>query len=286
MSSRLLPDGIDLYGGSSAITRAITLQQPAVQTAEFGAPGLSVLLRSRGTPEQVLRFSEMMGQAASLFEGAGVALELVVADSVGGGESVMEYFDNDPPAGVRFLDSRRQRPAQLNNELSGLARNDRLLFCDSDVTFTDPSQMLYLWELSYEWGPDPLGVVLSHPDGTVTDAGLEYLRGGLTAGADPRQSQGSGPPQVREVLAANGACLVVGRDWLRRVGGFDESFEVECHDTDFCLSAARLGARIGIADLGLVTRPANPTATPQQADRPDRTLFARRWQSYLEGRFR
>lgn len=112
-----------------------------------------------------------------------------------------------------------------------------------------------------------VGPLIRHTDGTPQRHGLFRPRPltalivllGLTwlplFAGEARRYYGShepGPPYDVEQLS--GACILLGRDALEAVGGFDERFFLYCEDADWCLRARAAGWRIRFMPAVAVTR--------------------------------
>lgn len=111
------------------------------------------------------------------------------------------------------------------------------------------------------------GPLIRHPDSTPQRHGL-FRPSAFTAlvvllgltrlpvfAGEARRYYGShapGPPC--DVDQLSGACLVLNRDALEAVGGFDERFFLYCEDTDWCLRARAAGWRIRFVPDVAVTR--------------------------------
>ena len=77
---------------------------------------------------------------------------------------------------------------------------------------------------------------------------------------------------------ASGACLLVRRELLERLGGWDEGFFLYCEDIDLCLRAAALGSEVYYEPTATCTHLGGRSA-PQAATLPllaaSRTRYAR-----------
>ena len=83
-------------------------------------------------------------------------------------------------------------------------------------------------------------------------------------------------------IAVTGACLMIRRTVWDEVGGLDEQYATECQDVDICLSVRRLGWEVQVVDAGPVVHLENATRAKDDGSLPDRRLFVRRWESFLE----
>jgi len=85
-----------------------------------------------------------------------------------------------------------------------------------------------------------------------------------------------------EVKAVTGAFLMIKADLFESVDGFDEIYQAECQDVDLCLKVHRLGKRIGMCDVGPLVHLENATRPKGEENWRDRSIFIRRWSTYLE----
>ena len=108
----------------------------------------------------------------------------------------------------------------------------------------------WLEELTGTADSDPqvgvVGVKLEYPDGTLQEAGGIVWRDGSGMNYGRGDQPGRGEyGYLREVDYCSGACLLVRRDLLRRLGGLDERYAPAYYeDTDLAFAARSLGYKV------------------------------------------
>jgi GT2 family glycosyltransferase len=137
----------------------------------------------------------------------------------------------------------------LNNEGARLARGEILVLLNNDVEVIDPGWLDEMVGLASRSEIGCVGAKLYYPDGTIQHAGVVTGPGG---GAGHGHKHASREAKgyldrlvtVTNVSAVTGACLAVGSDVYRAVGGLDEcNFAVAFNDIDLCLKVAAGGYR-------------------------------------------
>ncbi len=119
------------------------------------------------------------------------------------------------------------------------ARGDYLLLLDDDIEVITPEWLERLLEQALKPGVGAVGAKLLYPDDTIQHAGIVHCEG-LPAHVRkhyPRDDPGYffSTASVRNYLGVTGACLLTSAAAFRSVGGFDEQFEINYSDTDYCL---------------------------------------------------
>jgi GT2 family glycosyltransferase len=87
---------------------------------------------------------------------------------------------------------------------------------------------------------------------------------------------------LADVPAVTGAFMMMRSVIFESVDGFDERYSKECQDIDLCLRVDRLGKTVKLAHAGNIIHIENGTRVVGEEDWKDRSLFIRRWSSYLE----
>lgn len=86
---------------------------------------------------------------------------------------------------------------------------------------------------------------------------------------------------VRPVAAVTGACVLVGADLWRRLGGFDEGYRNGCEDIDLALRARALGRVNAVALRSAIGHHVSTSPGRKQRDEENTHRLARRWAEEL-----
>ena len=139
-----------------------------------------------------------------------------------------------------------------NNLGASVARGNCLLFLNSDVIPISPGWLYVLFETLTS--ADDVGAVaprLIFPDGGIQHAGIDFrFNTSFKVWTNIHPAKGLAPeldegPTRVEVPAVTGACLLVKRDHLDSVGGWDEGYLIgDFEDSDLCLALRDRGLRI------------------------------------------
>jgi N-acetylglucosaminyl-diphospho-decaprenol L-rhamnosyltransferase len=174
---------------------------------------------------------------------------VIVVDNASRDDSVARLEREFPE--VELLVAEENRGYTGGNNLGirrALAHEARfVLVLNNDVEVVDPA---FARVLAHRLSSDPragiAGPLVRYPDGSLQDSVERYpsfplaLRLALAHHLGHR----SGPPAVeREVNAVNGACLLVKREVLDDVDGFDEGYFMYGEEADLAWRARRKGWR-------------------------------------------
>jgi GT2 family glycosyltransferase len=196
----------------------------------------------------------------SLLEQAGpVPLEVVLVDNGSSEAEAIELAEALAPQaearGVRLLGLRDESPfnfAALNNRALQSCSGNFVLFLNNDIRFESAAP---IEALLHPFGLAITGAVgarLLYEDGTIQHHGLAAAacqpHDILSPGKGLRPGPETDPFTVLQVQeqwsAATAACLLMRRDDLDRLGGFDESFEVAYNDVDLCWRLTQQGRAV------------------------------------------
>jgi GT2 family glycosyltransferase len=138
--------------------------------------------------------------------------------------------------------------ARLNNVGAERAEGDYLLFLNDDVEVITPGWIEALLEQAHREDVAAVGAKLLYPSGEIQHAGIfiDADRVPKHAHVGLRSSEhgfGNMADTVMEVPAVTGACLMIRRQRLSDLGGFDETLPVVYNDIDLCLRARQRGFR-------------------------------------------
>ncbi len=216
-------------------------------------PALSVCIASRDRLDLLERCLASLARTSY-----GRAVEVVIGDT-GSSAATWEFYE---AIGIPTVDV----PGAFNysracNQLARAAGADRLVFLNNDTEAVSTDWVDRL--LSTRRG-ELAGAILVYP-GTwrVQHAGVEVRAGGgclrpnsyrpprgersefalahIGVGRRLRRSEISG---AASVMAVTGALLCTTREQFVGAGGFDEAYETDLQDTDYCLRCRALGFEV------------------------------------------
>ncbi len=196
----------------------------------------------------------------SLLEQAGpIPLELILVDNGSSDADAIKLVDELTPVaagrGISLKGLRDESPfnfAALNNRALQNCSGNFVLFLNNDIRFESHSPievLLHPFGLSITGA---VGARLLYEDGTIQHHGLAASAGQphdiLSPGKGLRPGREIAPFTVLQVQeqwsAATAACLLMRREDLDRLGGFDESFEVAYNDVDLCWRLMQQGRAV------------------------------------------
>ncbi len=180
--------------------------------------------------------------------------------------------------------------SRCNNDLFDESQYDTVLFMNNDVVLGEQhAALLRAYDIvANDASLGVLGAVLFFPDGSIQHAGIDFFSQAELYGFCYHPGAGDDIDlpigAVFDAPAATGAFLMTRSTNFADAGGFDERYSAECQDVDLCLRLDRIGLRNRIAHLGPVVHLENGTRPLGEEHWEDRSLFIRRWNSYVESR--
>jgi GT2 family glycosyltransferase/glycosyltransferase involved in cell wall biosynthesis len=179
-----------------------------------------------------------------IFESRGVGeLEIVVVDN-GSNPNDIHWLTRWLPDGVRVIRLRTNRYFGEGNNIGACAsRGDFVVFLNNDA-FLEPDTIRSLTDVFALHGDaGAVGPKFLYPNGTIQEAGAFVSSCGLVTQRGkylqnmPERYSGT---QVVDYVSA--ACVLIPRQYLDAVGGFDFSFEPAYYeDVDLCYKLRLLG---------------------------------------------
>jgi GT2 family glycosyltransferase len=138
--------------------------------------------------------------------------------------------------------------SRLNNLAAAQAKGDLLLLLNNDIEATQSGWIEAMAAQALRPAVGAVGALLLYPDGTIQHGGVVV---GMPSGADhayrdlqPDHDVHRGRSRLLTGWGAvTGACLMLRKELLERVGGLDEGLPVEFNDVDLCLRLSQLGYR-------------------------------------------
>lgn len=141
--------------------------------------------------------------------------------------------------------------SRLCNEGARHANGRFLLFLNNDTEVLTPDWLERLLRLAVRPDVGVVGATLLYPDRTIQHAGLfpraggRWIHGYRGLPADALGDQGE-LAHIRTVPAVTGACLMLSREVVELLGGFDERLPITYGDVDLCCRARTQGRLVVI----------------------------------------
>jgi O-antigen biosynthesis protein len=207
-------------------------------------------------------------------------------------EAIVVGRGEEPPAGIPDRvtwvagDPGPFRRGHANNLGAAAAGGECLLFLAEDLEIVEPDWIERLVLHAGLPGVGAVGPLLARPDGLVDQAGIAI---GLRDPASPMlagfPADGDGYygalPCAREVSALGAECLLVGKAEFEAEGGFNELYNREYEDFDFCQRLAKRGLKSVYAPRPRLVNHRTPADRRASTDVVDRALFVDCWYDEL-----
>ena len=183
--------------------------------------------------------------------------EMVVAVSQPGPlepaqRSAAARVEADNRARVMPLRAERFNFSWVNNKAIAGTAGEHVLLLNDDVVPIEPDWLDVMAAHMADPSIGAVGAKLLYPDGTVQHGGVIMGMGGLCDHAH-RYLGGNAPGYAwravlaQELSAVTGACMLVRRRALERVGGLDEDYPSAFNDVDLCLRLREAGYSVVFA---------------------------------------
>ncbi|WP_091942766.1 glycosyltransferase [Methylorubrum salsuginis] len=253
------------------------------------APLVTVVIPSRDRPDLITRVTgDILGRTDY------PAIELVIVDNGSTDPAVLALYERLRGDGRVRIEAFPQpfNFAAMVNRGAAVARGDILVLLNNDVAVLRPDWLDALVAEAVRPEVGAVGAKLLYGDGRLQHAGVVVGLGG-EAGHILRRRPADTPGHLcrlgvaHEVSAVTAACLAVGAEKYRAVGGFDAAtFAVDFNDVDFCL---RLGAagwktvwtpHAVLSHLESVSR-GRPSGAARRLFEREASAFAERWRDII-----
>ncbi|WP_413404363.1 MULTISPECIES: glycosyltransferase [unclassified Synechococcus] len=207
---------------------------------------------------------------------SGLELEIIVVDN-GSDEAAIFALFKQWRERIQVL--RCNEPfnwSRLNNLAAAQAKGALLLFLNNDVEAINSGWIEAMAAQAFRPSVGAVGALLLYPDGTIQHGGVVV---GMNNSADhayrnlnPKHNVHRGRSRLLTGWGAvTGACLMIRKELLERLGGLDEGLPVEFNDVDLCVRLSQLGYSCIIPDNVVLThhesqsRGSHESATAQLA---------------------
>lgn len=213
----------------------------------------TVIIPTRDHAELLEQCLSSLWSSTEIARNNGLDLEILVVDNGSVESSTLALFQKWQQR-IRVLPC--DEPfnwSRLNNFAVAQAQGELLLLLNNDIESLESGWIEAMAAQAFRPAIGAVGAVLLYPDGTIQHAGVVV---GINDSAD--HAYRHLPPdhdvhRGRSRLLTNwgavtGACLMIRKELLERVGGFDEGLPVEFNDVDLCLRLSQLGYRCVIPE--------------------------------------
>lgn len=223
----------------------------------------------------------------------GVCFEVVVVDN-GSADGSADMVEAEFPAVKVIRNADNRGFAAANNLVVRRMRGRHLLLLNPDTEIRPDTLQVLAGYLDEHPGAGICGPRIVFPDGTFQSCGYRFP----TLLAEIRQSKNvnrviktiAGPetfaaesPDIREVEWVDGACLMIRRAVIDRIGPLDEQYFLYAEELDWCFSARRAGWKvIAVPTTTIVHHLGRSTA--QMSDRSLMLLVETRLRFYRKNR--
>ena len=226
-------------------------QLPGCFSLQWALPkawSCSVIIPTRDRADLLKQCLESLWRTTVPARANGLELEILVVDN-GSVEPETAALLQEWQARLQVLRSDDAfNWSRLNNLAAARARGDLLLLLNNDIEALQPGWLEAMAAQALRPAVGAVGALLLYPDGTIQHGGVVV---GMHSGADhayrdlrPDHLVHRGRSQLLTAWGAvTGACLMLRRELLERIGSLDEGLPVEFNDVDLCLRLDQLGYR-------------------------------------------
>ena len=212
----------------------------------------SVIIPTRDRADLLEQCLASLWRSTEAARAAGMELEILVVDNGSVEEetaALLARWQRRLGESLRVL--RCDEPfnwSRLNNQAAAVAQGELLLLLNNDIEASQPGWIEAMAAQALRPAVGAVGALLLYPDGTIQHGGVVV---GMHSGADHayrdlEPSHGVHRGRSRLLTgwgAVTGACLMLRRTLLERLGGLDEGLPVEFNDVDLCLRLGQQGYR-------------------------------------------
>ncbi len=138
--------------------------------------------------------------------------------------------------------------SRLINFGASFAQREMLILLNDDVVFPNADEILLNAGIAKANPESVVGVAMKYPDLRAQHLGICLGIGGIAGHIGRTMDTNSFVFRqiftgIHEVPALTGAAQFVSKSFFDKLNGYDNGYEVECSDLDFCLKAKKMGGR-------------------------------------------
>lgn len=163
--------------------------------------------------------------------------------------------------------------------------SDRFLFLNNDIEVRQNTWLPHLCQWLERDGVGIVGPKMLFSNGSLQHAGVVVGLSGLAdhiykGTGESESSLFCSPIWIRNCLAVTGACLLTTRQVFNKIEGFDEGYQLNFSDVDFCIKAYEAGYRCVYTPQVELIHHEGQTHS-YRVPRHDYEQASRHWQYYL-----
>jgi GT2 family glycosyltransferase len=212
--------------------------------------------------------------------------EIIVVDNGSSEPDAVAYLSSLPAPCQVHRWSEPFNYSAINNFGFRHARGEQVLFLNNDVEVIRADWLTALLEHAQRADVGAVGAKLLYADGRIQHAGV--VVGINRSAANAFRSwpgEMTGTPRLadltRNCSAVTGACMMVPRRVLEKVGGFDETLRVVLNDVDLCLRIRKHGYLVVYTPHAVLYHHEGSTRGLLHPP-PDQRAFEERWKDFLD----
>ena len=216
--------------------------------------------------------------------------EILVIDNGSTDPEVLALYEKTTAESPRFMLHLEAAEFNFSRQVNiGMRRavGELILLLNNDIEVVTPDWLREMAECFAYPGVGIVGARLLYPNRTLQHAGVIVGLGGLAGHWFHRRPADYPGPMGRlrvrsRMTAVTGACMMISRECMERVGAFDEeNFAIAYNDIDYCLRAREAG--FGVVYTPFATLIHHESASRGRDDRgPNRPRFLRDQAALLE----
>lgn len=242
------------------------------------APLVTIVIPVRGRAELTAQCLQALARTCGR-----IPVEVIVADNASE-DWTAELVDRYAAWGLatRIANAENVGFGRACNQGLEAARGDHVLFLNND-TIPHPGWLEALVAtVDADPGVGAVGARLLYPNGTIQHAGVVLDSEGVSHHVHRGVAADDlAVTEERDLPAVTGACLLVRRPLLERLGGFDETYHMYVEDIDLCLRVWDAGYRVRYQPASVVTHLENGSIVDigwrNENVLYGRQVFVRRW---------
>ncbi len=256
-----------------------------------GQPFISIIIPNRDRVDDLSRCIFTICEKSSYHN-----FEIIVVENGSKKKETQEYYKIlASKAQVRVVTwDKPYQAAAVNNFGASFATGEYLLFLHSDIQAINADWIEELLMYAQREDVGAVGGKLYYPDNTIQSAGLVVGMNHTVGPVHYRQSKDNVGYMgklwyAQDMSAVSGACMMVRKSCFEDLGGFDEQYEKDYYDADYCLRAGKEGKLVVFTPFAQLYHfePKRYEGELKRRDgkaepNKDAKLFCQRWRDFMD----